>query len=336
MQKKLIRTAALIGLFAISTNANAGFWAPGTTTADKVGDVLGAVGVLFGDTKAATNGGTKVASTGVDTEYVARFSIRDWRYSRFLEPAATAIKRVTGVSMKNSWVVDPSEELGPVIKGKESNGATIVWGDLDFFNTQYSYTPAQWSGFNLKQTQFASNPILLIVREDAPIHKLTKEQFQSLLSGQVTKIAPAGSNGQKWDVEIKIVWSEGGLISETLRRDLLQGKRLGENVEIVTGYHGYNNYKYFLSDVTKSVRNTFKIPRNKGEVGKLVIGIIDTWDAYPYRKTMEDLRPLDLDFKLDIPFNVITKGNPSPSVASVLNYFNDEGKDFVAPPKLFK
>lgn len=219
---------------------------------------------------------------------------------RIMEPGKDALKKATGidVEMLGNGTGNGLEDL---VAGKCD--ASMASEELaDAVESMKSASGKAASG-DLKPHVITSDVIKVIVNPANPVKKLNKEQLKGLHTGKIENWKDVGGA----DSPVIVVTSHlGSATRKVFQKAIMDNEKYVEGaIEVKTTREEVDNVGQ-LPEAIGAVSNGFvNLPGNKEKV-KIV-------------ETQEISRPLML----------ITKGDPSPAVKKVLDFFRGEGKKYI-------
>ena len=219
---------------------------------------------------------------------------------RIMEPGKDALKKVTGIDIElvGNGTGNGLEDL---VAGKCD--ASMASEELaDAVESMKSASGKQASG-DLKANVITSDVIKVIVNPGNPVNKLSKEQLKGLHTGKIDNWKAAGGD----DTPVIVVTSHLG----SATRKVFQ-KTIMDNEKYVDG-------AIEVKTTREEVDNVGQLPEAIGAVSMGFVNLPGNKEKVKVVETQEISRPLML----------ITKGEPSPGVKKVLDFFRGEGKKYI-------
>lgn len=219
---------------------------------------------------------------------------------RIMEPGKEALEKATGIKLElvGNGTGNGLEDL---VKGKCDAG--MASEELaDAVSSMKAATGLE-APADLKPNVITSDIIKVIVHPSNSVTKLSKEQLKGLHTGKITNWKEVGGS----DMPVIVVTSHlGSATKKVFQKMIMDGEPYVVGaIEVETTRKEIDNVAEFPEGIGAVSHGFINLPGNKEKV-KIV-------------ETQEISRPLML----------ITKGEPSPSVRKVLDFFNGEGKKYI-------
>lgn len=157
---------------------------------------------------------------------------------------------------------------------------------------------------DLKPNVITSESIKVIVHPSNPVTRLSKEQLKGLHTGKITNWKEVGGP----DLPVIVVTSHiGSATRKVFQKTIMDGEPyVADALEVETTRNEVAYVAVFPDGIGAVSPGFMSLPENEGITVKVV-------------ETQEISRPLML----------ITKGEPSPSVKKLLDFFRGEGKKYI-------
>ena len=219
---------------------------------------------------------------------------------RVLEPGKDALEKATGVKLVlvGNGTGNGLEDL---VNGKcDASGASEELADAI---ASMKAASGKEAPANLKGNVITSDIIKVIVHPSNPLSKLTKDQLKGLHNGKIDNWKAVGGP----DLPVIVVTSHLG----SATRKVFQ-KVIMDNEPYVTG-------AIEAETTRKEIDNVAQFPEGIGAVSLGFVNLPGNKEKIKMVESPEIGRPLML----------ITKGEPSPSVKKVIDFFLGEGKKYI-------
>jgi phosphate transport system substrate-binding protein len=219
---------------------------------------------------------------------------------RIMEPGKEALEKATGIRivLVGNGTGNGLEDL---VNGKCD--ASMASEELADAISSMKAASGKEATAGLKANVMTSDVIKVIVNPSNPVSKLNKEQLKGLHTGKIENWKQVG--GQ--DMPVIVITSHLG----SATRKVFQ-KAIMDNEPYVTG-------AIEVETTRKEIDNVSQFPEGIGAVSLGFINIPGNREKVKIIETQEISRPLML----------ITKGEASPSVRKVLDFFTGEGKKYI-------
>lgn len=219
---------------------------------------------------------------------------------RIMEPGKDALEKATGVKLVlvGNGTGNGLEDL---VNGKCD--ASMASEELEDAVASMKAATGKDAPAGLKPNVITSDVIKVIVNPSNPVSKLSKEQLKGLHNGKIANWKEVG--GQ--DMPVIVITSHlGSATRKVFQKIIMDGdKYVVGALEVETTRKEIDNVAQFPEGIGAVSMGFINLPGNKEKV-KIV-------------ETQEISRPLML----------ITKGEPSPAVKKVVDFFSGEGKKYI-------
>lgn len=219
---------------------------------------------------------------------------------RILEPGKDALEKATGITLVlvGNGTGSGLEDL---VGGKcDASGASEELADAVASMKAASGKDAP---ADLKGNVITSDIIKVMVNNANPVTKLSKEQLKGLNTGKITNWKEVGGPDQ---AVIAVTSHAGSATRKVFQKIIMDGE------SYVTG-------AIEVETTRKEIENVENFPEGIGAVSLGFINLPEAKGKVKIVETQEISRPL----------MVITKGEPSPNVKKVIDFFNGDGKKFI-------
>lgn len=219
---------------------------------------------------------------------------------RIMEPGKEALEKATGIKLElvGNGTGNGLEDL---VKGKCDAGMASE-ELVDAVSSMKAATGLD-APADLKPNVITTDIIKVIVHPSNSVAKLSKEQLKDLHTGKITNWKEVGGA----DMPVIVVTSHLGSATKKVFQKMIMG---GE--PYVVG-------AIEVETTRKEIDNVGEFPEGIGAVSQGFINLPGNKEKVKIVDTQEISRPLML----------ITKGEPSPAVKKVLDFFNGEGKKYI-------
>lgn len=219
---------------------------------------------------------------------------------RIMDPGKEALEKATGISLVLVGNGTGSG-LDDLIKGKcdASMASEEVADAIESMKAASgSEAPA-----DLKANVITSDVIKVIINNANPVSKLNKEQLKGLHTGKITNWKDVGGE----NLEVIVITSHAGSATKKVFQKLIMDGEpyITGAIEVETTRKEIDTVNNFPEGIGAVSMGFINLPESKGKV-KIV-------------ETQEIRRPLML----------ITKGEPSPNVKKIVDFFTGEGKKYI-------
>ncbi|RJQ22829.1 MAG: extracellular solute-binding protein [Nitrospiraceae bacterium] len=219
---------------------------------------------------------------------------------RIMEPGKEALEKATGIKVElvGNGTGNGLEDL---VNGKCDAG--MASEELADAVASMKAATGKDAPADLKPNVITSDVIKVIIHPSNPVTKLSKEQLKGLHSGKIANWKEVGGP----DLPVIVVTSHlGSATKKVFQKTIMDGEPyvIGA-IEVETTRKEIDNVAMFPEGIGAVSAGFINLPGNEGKV-KIV-------------ETQEISRPLML----------ITKGEPSPAVKKVLDFFTGEGKKYI-------
>ncbi|MBI2569458.1 MAG: substrate-binding domain-containing protein [Candidatus Schekmanbacteria bacterium] len=219
---------------------------------------------------------------------------------RFLEPAAEALAKATGVQIKVLGV-GTGKGLAALVEGK----AVVSAASEDLAGAKESAkkaNPGLSIPDNLQFHQLGEDVIVPIVHKDNPVTSLSWEQLAGLASGKIASWKDVGGS----DLPVVVVTSHAGSATRAVFNELVMSK-----APYVAGAIEVSSTRLEINEVAKSLGAIGAVSKTFVEANPEGVKVVES-------KAIT--RPLAL----------ITVGAPTPAAQKVIDFFrSEEGKKYV-------
>lgn len=219
---------------------------------------------------------------------------------RIMEPGKEALEKVTGIKLElvGNGTGNGLEDL---VKGKCDAG--MASEELADAVASMKAATGLEAPAVLKANVITTDIIKVIVHPSNSVAKLSKEQLKGLHTGKIANWKEVGGV----DMPVIVVTSHlGSATKKVFQKMIMDGEPYVVGaIEVETTRKEIDNVGEFPEGIGAVSQGFINLPGNKEKV-KIV-------------ETQEISRPLML----------ITKGEPSPAVKKVLDFFNGEGKKYI-------
>lgn len=219
---------------------------------------------------------------------------------RIMEPGKDALKQATGITLElvGNGTGNGLEDL---VNGKCD--ASMASEEIPDAIASMKAATGKDAPADLKGHVITSDVIVVIVHPSNPVTKLSKEQLKDLHTGKIANWKEAG--GQ--DLPVIVVTSHlGSATKKVFQKTIMDGKPYVVGaIEVET--------------TRKEIDNVAQFPEGIGAVSLGFVNLPGNKEKIKVVETQEISRPLML----------ITRGEPSPAVRKVLDFFRGEGKKHI-------
>ena len=219
---------------------------------------------------------------------------------RVFEPGKDALEKATGIKLilVGNGTGNGLEDL---VNGKcDASGASEELADAV---ESMKHASGKEPPANLKPNVITSDVIKVIVHPSNPVSKLTKDQLKGLHNGKIKNWKEVG--GQ--DLDVVVVTSHLGSATKKVFQKMIM-----DNEPYVTG-------AVEVETTRKEIDNVAQFPEGIGAVSLGFVNLPGNKEKVKMVETPEISRPL----------MIITKGEPTPSVKKVIDFFLGEGKKYI-------
>lgn len=219
---------------------------------------------------------------------------------RVLEPGKDALEKATGIKLVlvGNGTGNGLEDL---VSGKcDASGASEELADAV---ASMKAATGKDAPANLKGNVITSDVIKVIVHPSNPVSKLSKDQLKGLHNGKIDNWKTVGGP----DLPVIVVTSHLGSATKKVFQKVIM-----DNDPYVTG-------AIEVETTRKEIDNVAQFPEGIGAVSLGFVNLPGNKEKVKMVETPEISRPLML----------ITKGEPSPSVRKVIDFFLGEGKKYI-------
>jgi phosphate transport system substrate-binding protein len=219
---------------------------------------------------------------------------------RIMEPGKEALEKATGIKLEliGNGTGNGLEDL---IKGVCD--ASMASEELaDAISSMKSAT-GQEGQADLKANVITTDMIKVIIHPSNPVTKLSKEQLKGLHTGKITNWKEAGGS----DMPVIVITSHlGSATKKVFNKIIMDGEPyIVGAIEVETTRKEIDNVTQFPEGIGAVSMGFVNLPGNEGKVK-----IVETQD-------------------ISRPLMLITKGEASPSVKKILDFFTGEGKKYI-------
>lgn len=219
---------------------------------------------------------------------------------RVMEPGKEALEKATGVKivLVGNGTGNGLEDL---VNGKCD--ASMASEELADAVGSMKAASGKDAPADLKGHVITSDVIKVIVHPSNPVGKLSKEQLKGLHTGKIANWKEAGGP----DLPVMVVTSHVGSATKKVFQ-----KAIMDNEPYVAG-------AIEVETTRKEIDNVALFPEGIGAVSLGFVNLPGNKEKVKMVETPEISRPLML----------ITRGEPSPAVKKVIDYFLGEGKKYI-------
>lgn len=240
---------------------------------------------------------TAVAAWG---EEVVRLHGSTTVQKRIMEPGKAAVEKAMGIKLE---LVGNGTGNGLEDLVKEKCDASMASEEIVDAVSSMKAASGMDAPADLKANVITADVIKVIVHPSNPVSKLSKEQLKGLHTGKIANWKEAGGN----DSPVIVVTSHLG----SATRKVFQKLAMDGEPYVVGALE--------VETTRKEIDNVGEFPEGIGAVSMGFINLPGNKEKVKIVETQEISRPLML----------ITKGEPSPAVKKVLDFFTGEGKKYI-------
>jgi phosphate transport system substrate-binding protein len=219
---------------------------------------------------------------------------------RIMDPGKEALEKATGIKLE---LIGNGTGNGLEDLTKGACDASMASEEIVDAISSMKAATGKDAPADLKANVITTDLIKVIVHTSNPVTKLTKEQLKGLHTGKITNWKEVGGT----DMPVIVITSHlGSATKKVFNKIIMDGEPyIVGAIEVETTRKEIDNVVQFPEGIGAVSMGFINLPGNEGKV-KIV-------------ETQEISRPLML----------ITKGEPSPSVKKILDFFNGEGKKYI-------
>ncbi len=219
---------------------------------------------------------------------------------RIMEPGKAALEQATGIKLElvGNGTGNGLEDL---VKGKCD--ASMASEEIPDAVSSMKAATGLDAPADLKSNVITSDIIKVIINPSNPVTKLSKEQLKGLHTGKISNWKEVGGS----DIPVIVITSHlGSATKKVFQKMIMDGEPYVVGaIEVETTRKEIDNVAQFPEGIGAVSMGFINLPGNEGKV--------------KVPEIQEISRPLML----------ITRGDPSPSVKKVLDFFTGEGKKYI-------
>ncbi|RJQ50416.1 MAG: phosphate ABC transporter substrate-binding protein [Nitrospiraceae bacterium] len=219
---------------------------------------------------------------------------------RVMEPGKEALEKATGIKLE---LIGNGTGNGLEDLIKSACDASMASEELADAVSSMKLATGLETTSELKPNVITSDVIKVIVNPSNPVTKLTKEQLKALHTGKITNWKEVGGP----DLPVIVVTSHlGSATRKVFQKTIMDGEDYVVGaLEVETTRKEIDNVNMFPEGIGAVSMGFVNLPGNEGKVK-----IVETQD-------------------ISRPLMLITRGEPSPSVKKVLDFFKGDGKRYI-------